>query len=113
MLPHSLVTVKATSKALIAAFLVSRPVPLVNALYLAASTYFSYSSSVCNPSCVNGTCNGTTFTCDCADYFEGSDCSTPGMCVMIFLSPTHLSYSMYNISHALSLQSTMCQWSMQ
>ena len=40
MLPHSLVTVKTTLKALIAAFLVSRPVPLVNALYLAASTYF-------------------------------------------------------------------------
>jgi hypothetical protein len=55
MIPHSLVTVTAASKALIAAFLfVIHHVSMEHAMKLLLP-----------------------FTCDCADNFEGSDCSRP------------------------------------
>ena len=74
MLQHSLVTVKTTLKALTAVH------PVCKSLCVCAyPPNLLHTLTVCNPPCVNGTCNETTFTCDCMNNFEGSDCSTPSM----------------------------------
>jgi membrane protein CcdC involved in cytochrome C biogenesis len=88
MLPHLAVTVQTILKALIAAFLFA--VQLVSTEYamllpllvtvkatLKALTAVVQHVPVCSPACVNGVCNAATFTCDCANNFQGPDCSTP------------------------------------
>jgi hypothetical protein len=105
MIPHSLVTVTAASKALIAAFLfVIHHVSMEHAMKLLlpvtvqsvngvcnAATFScdcpnnfegpDCSIPICSPACVNGVCNAVTFTCDCQSNFEGSDCSSVnGVC---------------------------------
>ena len=69
-------------------------------------------TAVCNPPCVNGVCNETTFTCDCEDNFEGSDCSVPSMCIIVLCIWTVLDSDTFNFCFH-SLQSSLCQWSMQ
>ena len=48
-------------------------------------------SPVCDPVCVNGACDPSTFTCTCDERFEGDDCSTPSMSN----TDIHILYSTY------------------
>ena len=78
MLLHSLVTVQTTSKALTAV----HPVCISLCVCVYPPSNLLHTLTVCNPPCVNGTCSETTFTCDCMNNFEGSDCNTPSMYYM-------------------------------
>ena len=83
MLPHSLVTVQATLKAPHAIHLVCTVYVIVHPfVMLIFNTCLLHSWTVCNPVCICGTCNDSTFTCDCADNFEGPDCSTSSVFIL-------------------------------
>ena len=84
MLLHSLVTVKTTLKALTAV----PPVCISLCVCAYPPSNLLHTLTVCNPPCVNGTCNETTFTCDCMNNFEGSDCSTPSKLYICMNNPS-------------------------
>ena len=77
MLLPLLVTVKATLKALTAVYLVCIRLSLCISLSIHVYSPILFLNAVCSPACVNGVCNAATFTCDCANNFQGPDCSTP------------------------------------